>query len=245
MGLAENRAAVERFRAACEAEPLVAAAFLGGSLAAGTADDVADLDVYAVTRKEDYEAFFERRSRFVRSWGDPVFLDATRNFEGFGFDMVHFVLADGVWGELALGHPGNLLALHGGPHELLVDKAGLLEGVEFPLYEPSGEEVAREAERAVGWFWLDVLGFAKELARGRLWTAQLYLGQMRRRCATLLGDEREPLLETFCRSDPAELRTAADRLVALHRDAARAAGHHYPERLAEVALRKLAEPAAA
>jgi hypothetical protein len=240
VGAAENRAAVERFRSACEAEPRVAAAFLGGSLAAGTADDVADLDLYAVAPEAEYEAFFERREPFVRSWGDLVFLDATRDFEGFGFDMVHFVLADGVWGELALGHPGNLLALHGGPYEVLVDKVGLLDSVEFPLYEPSAEDRAREAERAIGWFWLDVLGFAKELARGRLWTAQLYLGQMRRRCATLLGDEREPLLRSFCRSDPAELRAAAETLVTVHRNAAGAAGLDYPERLAEVGLRKLA-----
>jgi hypothetical protein len=239
MGLAENRAAVERFRGACADDPLVVAAFLGGSLAAGTADEVADLDVYAVTREDDYEAFFDRVPAFIRSWGDPVFLETARNFEGFGFDMVHFVFADGVGGELALGHTGNFRSLHGGAYEVLVDKSGLLAGVEFPLYEPSEEERSAVSEHALGWFWVDVLGLAKELERGHLWDAQLYLGQMRRRCAVLLGDEREPLLASFARSDAEELRRAAATLVAVYRQAA---GARYPERLAAVAEAKLRPP---
>jgi hypothetical protein len=72
------------------------------------------------------------------------------NFEGFGFDLLHFVLRDGVFGELALGHRDNLLALHGGPFEVLVDKAGLLEDVSFPLYEPSDEERRAGIEGALG-----------------------------------------------------------------------------------------------
>jgi predicted nucleotidyltransferase len=239
VSLAANRAAVERFRAACEQDPLVVAAFLGGSLAAGTADDLADLDVYAVTRATDYDSFFARRKEFVRGFGDPVFLRTTENFEGFGFDMLHFVLADGVWGELALGHEGNFRTLHGGPYQPLVDDLGLLAGVEFPLHAPSADVVRAAEEEALGWFWVDVLGFAKELGREHLWTAQLYLAQMRRRCATVLGDEREPLLATFCRSDAGELREAARRLVRIHREAAAARELEYPERLARVAGRHL------
>ena len=54
------------------------------------------------------------------------------NFEGLGFDMTAFTLADGVHGEVAYGTTANFMALHGGPHEVLVDKTGLLEGVVFP-----------------------------------------------------------------------------------------------------------------
>jgi predicted nucleotidyltransferase len=111
----------------------VLAAFLGGSLAAGTARPDSDVDLYVVTRKEDYEALWEKRVDFVRSWGEPRTLEDVRDFEGLGFDLVIFELADGVEGELAFGHDGNLLSLHGGPYEPLVDRIGLLDGVVFPL----------------------------------------------------------------------------------------------------------------
>ena len=42
-------------------------------------------------------------------------------------------MADGVHGEIAYGTTATFLSLHGGPHEVLVDKAGLLTGVTFPL----------------------------------------------------------------------------------------------------------------
>jgi predicted nucleotidyltransferase len=37
--------AVERFRALCQADPRIVAAFVGGSLATGTADEYSDIDV--------------------------------------------------------------------------------------------------------------------------------------------------------------------------------------------------------
>jgi predicted nucleotidyltransferase len=125
--------AVARFRGACEREPLVAAAFLGGSLAAGTAGEQSDVDVYVVTEEADYAALWDKREEFMRSWGDVVRLTDLPNFEGLGFDMVQFVFADGVRGELAFGHRGNMLTIHGGPYEVLLDRAGLLDGVVFPL----------------------------------------------------------------------------------------------------------------
>ena len=109
------------------------AAFLGGSLAAGTARPDSDVDLYVVTREEDYEALWAKRAEFVRSLGEPRSLEDVCDFEGLGFDMVLFELADGVEGELAFGHERNFLSLHGGPYEVLVDRAGLLDGVLFPL----------------------------------------------------------------------------------------------------------------
>jgi predicted nucleotidyltransferase len=127
------RAAIVRFGAACEREPLVVAAFLGGSFAAGTANEESDVDVYVVAREEDYAELWARRETFVRALGEPERLVELPNFEGLGFDMVHFELADGVTGEVAYGHTANFMALHGGPHEVLVDRTGLLDGVTFPL----------------------------------------------------------------------------------------------------------------
>jgi predicted nucleotidyltransferase len=127
------RAAMARFRAAAAADELVLAAFLGGSYAAGRATEASDLDVYVITKREDYEVFWARRHAFVAAWGDPVSLEDVVDFEGLGFDMVLFEFRDGVEGELAFGHTENFLALHGGPYEVYVDREGLLDGVEFPL----------------------------------------------------------------------------------------------------------------
>jgi len=127
------RAAIARFGAAAAAEPLVLAAFLGGSYAAGRATEASDLDVYVITRRADYENLWSRRRRFVASWGEPLSLEDVVDFEGLGFDMVLFELADGVHGEIASGPTENFLTIHGGPYEVLVDREGFLDGVVFPL----------------------------------------------------------------------------------------------------------------
>jgi predicted nucleotidyltransferase len=247
--------AIARFAEACAADALVAAAFLGGSFAAATHDEFSDLDLYVVTEDEDYEVFFGRREDFVSSWSDPVFVETTVDFEGFGFDMLHFVLDGGVYGELAMGRRSNLLALHGGPHEVLVDKAALLDGVTFPLYEPEPDERVRAIERALHWFWLDAVELAKRLARGQLHAAQSALARMRDRCRLLVAagsdsasaDHR--LLASFVAADANEIASAAGELIALHRSVgvpvADKTGLEYPARLASVAEGVLRRAAAA
>jgi len=78
---------IDRFEAACAQHPLVVAAFLGGSYAAGTERDDSDIDVYAVTRREDYGAFVAGRSAFMESWGAVAWTEDVWNFEALGFDM--------------------------------------------------------------------------------------------------------------------------------------------------------------
>jgi predicted nucleotidyltransferase len=129
----QSTAAIERFRVSCTDHPLVVAAFLGGSYAAGRARPDSDIDLYLVTRPEDYSTFIADRQRFIRTWGDPTQLEDIWNFVGLGFDMTAFKMTDGVHGEIAYGTTANFLILHRGPHEVLVDKAGLLDGVIFPL----------------------------------------------------------------------------------------------------------------
>lgn len=129
----QSTAAIDRFRVACAGHPLVVAAFLGGSYAAGSARPESDIDLYVVTRPEDYSTFLAERERFIQSWGNPAHLEDIWNFEGLGFDMTVFTMADGVYGEVAYGTTTNFLALHGGPHDVLVDKTNLLDGVTFPL----------------------------------------------------------------------------------------------------------------
>jgi predicted nucleotidyltransferase len=133
MTAAQARSAVDRFAAACAADPDVVAAFLGGSYAAGTAHERSDLDLYVVADEGRYAAFFARREAFMRSWAAPSAMEVVRDFEGLGFDMLDFACAEGVWGQVALGHTGNYRRLHGGPHVVLVDEQGVLDGVTFPL----------------------------------------------------------------------------------------------------------------
>jgi len=133
MGRDECVAAIERFRRTCVDHTLVVAAFLGGSYAAGRARADSDFDVYLITEPGDYAAFLEDRVRFMRSWGQPTHLEDVWDFEGLGFDMIVFELGDGVEGELALGTTENFMQMHGGPHDVVVDKTGVLDGVTFPL----------------------------------------------------------------------------------------------------------------
>ena len=85
--------------------------------------------------------------------GTAGFLADTLNFERLGFNLVHFVLDNGVNGELVLGHTGNFRVLHGGTHKVLVDKIGLLDSVDFRLWAVWSERRQR-AEHALQWFWL-------------------------------------------------------------------------------------------
>jgi hypothetical protein len=126
-------AAIARFRAACEPDALVVAAFLGGSFAAGRANEQSDVDVYVVSLEDEYAQLWARRLDFVEAMGEPECVVEMPNFEGLGFDMVHFELAGGVTGEVAYGHTGNFMQMHGGPYEVFVDRIGLLDGVTFPL----------------------------------------------------------------------------------------------------------------
>ncbi len=249
----ENWAAVERFRLACERDDRVQAAFLGGSLAAGRADPHSDLDLYVVAREDSCAELVERGQDFVATWGEPAFVDVTRDFEGLGFDMLHFVLKGGVNGEVAIGHPGNFKHTHGGPHRTLVDKASLLEGVEFPLASRSPEEQRAAGRRALSWFWLYLIGLAKSLARDRLWVAHGQLERLRGCLWQLLLAAGLPadaarthervLAGSLVGLDRDELLAAAGRLVETYRALAPAAAAHggleVPEALAAVAVAKL------
>jgi predicted nucleotidyltransferase len=112
---------------------LIVAAFLGGSYAAGNPREDSDVDLYVVSHEAEYAELWSRRRELLRAWGEPVFEEDVVNFEGLGFDMLRFELADTVHGEIAFGHTENFMSLHGGPHVTLVDRIGLLDGVVFPL----------------------------------------------------------------------------------------------------------------
>jgi hypothetical protein len=244
---------IDRFTAACREDRRVVAAFLGGSLAAGTADEFSDLDLYLITSDEEYRDFFDERRGFMRRLGDPVFCE---DFSEFGFDMVLFIYAEGPHGELALAPASNFLQIHGGPYKVLLDKTQMLRTVTFPYYFAPDDEKRRTLRHLIYWFWRDLLHCGKYLARGRVWTAAAYLEDLRRKVVKLAqmhadwqygggGYDRVELVlpvswraraaETFVPLEAGRIAEAARILTGLYLDVAptlaRAHGLDYPEEL--------------
>ncbi|MEE9615658.1 MAG: aminoglycoside 6-adenylyltransferase [Anaerolineae bacterium] len=174
--------AVERFRALCQADPRIVAAFVGGSLATGTADEYSDIDVYLIVADEAYASFFADRAAFMRQLGDPVFLE---DFDGFGFDMVLFIFEDGIKGELALAKASSFLHIHGGAYRVLVDETGLLKGVTFPIERVPVEEQRQNLIEHLKFFWRGFLVMSQALGRGNLLSAATYLEGVRRRLVSV------------------------------------------------------------
>ena len=75
----------------------------------GTGGESSDLDLHLIVRDEHYDAFFAERRAFLGRLGEPVFLE---DFSGFGLDMVVFIFANGVKGELAFGYVSGFDRIH-------------------------------------------------------------------------------------------------------------------------------------
>ena len=179
---------LERFVAACREDRRVVGAFLGGSHAAGTADEYSDLDLYVIVGDQNYDTFFAERRAFLGRLGEPVFFE---DFSDFGFDMVVFIFSDGVEGELALGRASGFDHIHGGPFEVLVDKEGILEGQVFPLLQSTQVEQRRKLRWLIYWFWRELSEFNRAIVRGRLWTAHGLLEGLRLKCVNIARIKHE------------------------------------------------------
>jgi predicted nucleotidyltransferase len=253
-----HRAVLDSFAAACREDDGVVACFLGGSFATGKADRFSDLDIYAIVADDRWDAFFADRHAFIRKLGDPLLAE---DFNQFGFDMVLFVLADGVPGELAIAPASNFLQIHGGPFIVLVDKTGVLEGVEFPYFRPEVGDRAKTARESFVFFWRNLMKFPGALGRGQLFDAFSCIELSRKRAVNLvemvafpdeaptgyekmdrLGAELAPLsaalAPTFSSLDPAALSAAARTLAGFMADRgpeiARRLGVEYPLAFAEL-----------
>src|SRR4051794_17677244 len=179
-GSEQQQEVLRRFVAACEEDERVVAAFLGGSLAAGRGDEWSDLDIYVITTDEAFEVFLEGREAFMGRLGEPLFLES--------FDISHtlfFVFADGTEGELGAASESRFLGMHEGPHRTLVDKKGILDGVDFRGRQASPEEQVETLRRQVYWFWHDLSHFVTAMGRGQVWWAQGQLEALRGYCVNL------------------------------------------------------------
>lgn len=245
---------VRRFIETCQVDRRVVAAFLGGSYAAGTADAHADLDLYLITPDEACDSFFAERQEFMRRLGEPLFLE---DFNAFGFDMLNFIYAEGIEGEVALARQSHFTHIHGGPFTALVDKQGILAGAVFPLYRPTLAEQQANLHQLIYWFWRDILVYMKAMGRQQLWYAYGALEEARVKCVNLLRlsvdftagavgygkleqavaeDRLQPLRVTFCPLERAALFEAAAKLIQCHQEIAgplaAAHGVTYPADLA-------------
>ncbi len=258
----DHEAFIGRFAAACHADPRIAAAFVGGSRGAGTADAHADSDLYLLLPDAAYDAFFQERRSFMARLGDPAFLE---DFNGFGFDMVLFIYADGVDGELVLARTSAFVHLPSGPFRVLLDRDGILPRQAFPPITPPTAEEQREHVRwLVAWFWRDLSQLSRWLARGRLWSAYAHLEMARHTCLGLVraqhawspalgsyekielvveAEDLEAFQRTFCRVERAALVEAVRGLLAIYLQVApplaTAHGLAYPAKLEHAVLERL------
>jgi predicted nucleotidyltransferase len=250
---------LDRFIAACEADARVVAAFLGGSYASGTADAHSDLDLCLITTDGSYEDFLAGSEAFVRLLGEPVFLET--------FDHPHnlfFIFANGSECELAVGRAGAFTHIHGGPYRVLVDKQGILDGIEFPWHQADADEQRETLRRLIQWFWHDLSHFITAMARGQPWWAYGQLGILRRVCVNLARLRHDfaasvddydkidhavpraalaPLAGTCCAMEHNAMLDAVHIIIRFYQETARslaqAHGIPYPDVLERVMLKRL------
>jgi hypothetical protein len=124
----------------------------------------------------------------MESLGKPVFLE---EHSDFGFQMMLFIFANGVRGEMAIAPARDLDEVRSGPFEVLLDRIDLMENHVFPqgLDESIHKGVVH---RTLVWFWYDRVNLEAALARGNLWTAHHYLERCRERYLDLAWTDALP-----------------------------------------------------
>ncbi len=168
---------IEKFEQLAKEDSRILSAFLGGSLADGTADDLSDIDVYYLVDEQHYSEFHSRVREWLKEAGQLMFFEEHSNF---GFDLIIFVYRNGVKGELGLGTSKNMKNMHAGPYKILVDKKQLLDGVVFPFQgHLKGDDLRQYVEQQLRWYWYWYNVFLTSTARGRLWSALSHLALMR------------------------------------------------------------------
>ena len=263
---ARHEALVARFIEAAERDARLVAVALVGSNATGHADEHSDLDLFLVTEDADFEAFIADRDAFLTSVDRPLFI------ESWGHrDRWFFVYEGGADGELTVIPAGKLVSAFDAPFIPLLDKRGVLAGIEAttPVPRPVGPEQRTEIQRRLDGFWHDYAHFVTAWGRSQWWWANGQLEALRGRCANLLrlaanptdpevGDEPywkveltlppselrrlEPTLNTF---DPGSMLQAGTALAALYRELAvqlvETHSLQYPDALERAVLVRLTE----
>lgn len=222
---AEHDDVIARFVESCSADDRIAAVFLGGSRARGEADEFSDIDLCVIVADDDYTDVISGREAFVRTLGEPLFL------EDFGKEsQLLAILADGTDLDLFFFARSDLDSIRSGPHVVLLDKEGILAGAEFSVPEPDHAARVEQLRQILSWFWHDLAHFTTAIGRGQLWWAAGQLEQLRNYCVNLarieqgLEEEDEPYwkLDDEISTDP--LGPLRATFCAMERDAMLRAG---------------------
>jgi predicted nucleotidyltransferase len=251
---------IARFRDACAADERISAAFVGGSVARDEADRYSDLDLCVVVPDASFDDVFTDRAAIVAKLGTPLFV------EDWGDEApeVFVMLADGTDVEINFVRESRLTRIEVGPIRSLVDRRGLLDGLELPIRSPSREDLAAELCQTLAWFWHDVGHFITAAGRSEIWWAAGQIEALRGYCVNLVREaqgvrkETEPfwkidadastdaleeLRSTFVGPDLDAMIAAARELVAFFgahgRRAALAYAVEYPEELEGLLRRRL------
>ncbi|MDP2871450.1 MAG: nucleotidyltransferase domain-containing protein [Bacillota bacterium] len=156
-------------------DPGVRAVFVGGSLAAGSADIHSDIDIYAIAAEAGLDRVCAASGRALAEAGELLMLRRV----DYGFPMDVFVYADGIHGELGLGTSTTLADLHYGPYRVLFDHDGILSGYTFPGWPVAASEKQQRVRDILEWYWRGGLLVRGYLARGDLLAAAEQLATLR------------------------------------------------------------------
>lgn len=176
-----RRAFIDRFASSAAADERVAAVFLSGSYAAGSADAFSDVDLLLVSMEGAYDRFFEGRWQFMAKLGELVL---SEDFDGFGRDMLLYLYADGVDGEVDLHHRHRVSWADPSALVAVVDKDNVAGDI-APWPTPAAGDRRRRIERLLRRFWRHVWLGSGAVARGQLFTAHAYLDDARVCCVNL------------------------------------------------------------
>jgi predicted nucleotidyltransferase len=177
---------IARFADACSSDARIVAAFVGGSVARGDADQYSDVDLCVVPTDEAADDVFADRAAIVTHLGTPLFL------EDWGEEVpeVFVILADGTDVEVFFVAESRIAEMKVGPILPLLDRTGLLTNLELPVRAPSSDDLAGELRRILAWFWHEVSHLIKALDRGQLWWAAGEVEALRGYCVNLVRIEQ-------------------------------------------------------
>ena len=246
---------IARFAATCTADDRIVAAFVGGSIARGDADQHSDVDLCVVAADDSANEVFADRVAIAARLGRPLFVEdwGDRNPEVF------VILDDGTDAELFFTSQSRLHEMEVGPIRPILDRTGLLDEIALPIREHAADDLVGELRELLAWFWHDVSHFIKAVGRGQLWWAAGEVEALRAYCVNVARIEQgiassnepyfkidveasteplETLRSTFVPLDGEAMLRAATELLTFFgthgRAAADACGIPYPSELEEV-----------
>lgn len=157
-------------------DPAVAGIFLGGSLAAGTADAYSDIDLRVVVNPDEHQRFVRNRLNIPKAWGDFPFNEwlegaqhCVSHFRPFGKIDVFYI-------SLAGFQPSPWYGL---PTEVLYDPRGLVNDIITKSKKLAFTIPEEEIDRSVSKGLASVHEAYRRLRRGELFFAQSLLDSLR------------------------------------------------------------------